>query len=75
MAQPGTIVQYSCSDTFGLIHAGGTDHAAFLGFNFVECSDPVKSRLNQGNIPPNDSIAVAFDTAVVNGHVVAVSVH
>lgn len=74
MAQPGTIVQYSGNDKFGMIHAGGTDHAAFLAVDYVECSEPVKAQLDQGDIPPGGSIAVAFDTAWVNGSLVAVDV-
>jgi hypothetical protein len=74
MSESGTIVQYSGNDQFGLIHAGGADHAAFLSFALGSCSGGVQSQLNQGDIPPNASIPVTFDTAFVNGSLVAVNV-
>jgi hypothetical protein len=74
MSQPGTIVQYSPNDQFGLIHVGGADHAAFLSFAYGSCCGPLQTQLNQGDIPPAASIPVTFDTSFVNGSLVAIGV-
>jgi hypothetical protein len=69
----GFVVQSSMNDQRGLIHAGGTDHSAFLMFRFSGCNGPVQQRL-QLDIPPAPSFPVQFEIVLENGHLIATNV-
>lgn len=75
MTGSGFIVQYSTNYQMGIISAGGTDHASFLRFSLDACSGPIQSQLQQGSIPPNQSIPVTFDVGMdPDGNMIAVNV-